>query len=428
MPSRRQLLASLGGLTTLSGCLGGGCDGVVNPLDPAGTWSMADRTAARAGYAPDASPPNQPARRWCASLGPGRTNLDQEPSRYVTGPPVVASDVEQSTPADQSMRVYVASRGRSQWSRWGTIHAVDAHTGTERWRVPTRGVVETPPAVAGDSLVVVTDLDSLGADGPDRTRVVCLDQRAGRERWTHDVAASPRGPPVVVDGRVYVTDGEARVHALDVDSGRSLWTRTVAGGPQSVSGAPAVADGTVYVTVPTQGRGLHALDAADGSYQWRAPEDGPGFYRGPAVVGDAVLATSHDQLVALDADAGTVRWSTGLPALSSPSHPVSDGSRAYVAGTRRVVAVDLADGQVRWRVHREDRYLGRPVVAADALLVDARDRLFAFDAATGDPRWRQAIPGVGAVAAVDGAVFAAGSGGNLYAVGQCEGVWCALPW
>jgi outer membrane protein assembly factor BamB len=99
-----------------------------------------------------------------------------------------------------------------------------------------------------------------------------------------------------------------------------------------------------------------------------------------------------------------------------------------VAGTHRVVAVDLEDGRDQWRVHREDQFLGRPVVVSDALFVDARDRLFAFDAASGGLRWRQPVPGVGFLAAVDGGLFAAGGSGNLYAVGECEAVWCALPW
>jgi outer membrane protein assembly factor BamB len=98
-------------------------------------------------------------------------------------------------------------------------------------------------------------------------------------------------------------------------------------------------------------------------------------------------------------------------------------------------AVDATTGTRRWEKALGPGQIASPAVA-DGLVVVASGLddataphiLFAFDAATGDARWRFSAPSgqllvIGALG--DGSVFAASSDGNVYAVDAGTG---ALEW
>ena len=94
-------------------------------------------------------------------------------------------------------------------------------------------------------------------------------------------------------------------------------------------------------------------------------------------------------------------WLVTLPAAPRAGGAL-DGERVYVAvgapesqdATRpagRVVALDRETGATRWTHDLETRW---PPAAADGVVViAASDGIHALDAATGEPRWRAALPG-----------------------------------
>ncbi len=132
---------------------------------------------------------------------------------------------------------------------------------------------------AGDTLYFGSSADD---------KVYALDAATGQERWTFFTEGPVRLAPAVADGRVYVGSDDGRVYCLCADDGSLIWkhevvarNRMVPGNGRMISMWPVrtglvVDDGKVYFTAglfPSQGAYLFALNAEDGSVQWRRKVD-----------------------------------------------------------------------------------------------------------------------------------------------------------
>lgn len=171
----------------------------------------------------------------------------------------------------------------------------------------------------------------------------------------------------------------------------------------------------------------------------------------PIVVDDVVyLAGDTGSVAAYDGATGAERWRTGLAANASDP-TVVDGtvylgvvrnSEMRDASAGSVEAYDAATGAQRWS-SSTGRFGGSSPVVQDGVVYGMGDaEVFAFDAETGDERWRRVLPtGVcgcvgSGVAVAGGEVFVPG-GDTLYALdaesGQerwrfrTEGDWLAMP-
>ena len=141
-------------------------------------------------------------------------------------------------------------------------------------------------------------------------------------------------------------------------------------------------------------------------------------YRGrvqgsPAVVGDTLIVSIPDGLLALDATSGETRWrynaqgqfghpgAVVVPSRAPRGSPVIQGGRAYtVLREPVVVAVDIESGQEVWRrdVSIEglaEGFSSNPIATADAIVVgptnadfgSAPGRVVALDPHDGQVRW-----------------------------------------
>lgn len=175
------------------------------------------------------------------------------------------------------------------------VYAVRAADGSERWRYRTTADVRAPVAVSDGVVVVADESGTLAA----------VDAATGDERWARSLGhAAPSTAPVATDGRLYLGSEDGGVRVLTAAGGDVVWTQdAVAGGPV------AVGDGSVFVAGKDA---IAALDAADGAIQWRNGsldvDPVP-----PAVTDDAVFigdASDGDEplLVALDRKTGDELW------------------------------------------------------------------------------------------------------------------------
>ena len=256
-----------------------------------------------------------------------------------------------------------------------TYTKVDDGDGVLHWKFFTTGETFAPVETVGEGVVVCSVEESPNSSA-EWTGLLCLDAADGTERFR----TSDLEPPVgIADGTVYATaaggTGDAdELVALSPDGDRR-WRYGVDG---SVEGL-ATADGTVYVSDSTNGRGgaVHAVDP-DGERRWRYDYEGD-----VKTSATAVLAATPD---AVYGAGGGERGETRVRRLSDP-----DGD----------------DSPLDWEVTLDEReFVDSLATGSDAVVFVQSDRVSVFEAATGDRRWTSSIDDIfGGAAVTDDAVY-----------------------
>ncbi|MEV6177927.1 PQQ-binding-like beta-propeller repeat protein [Streptomyces sp. NPDC052016] len=194
------------------------------------------------------------------------------------------------------VRVTSAPDGYVYISAGTRVLAVDVASGMVRWHFEAPAVFLSPPAFVPGPAVTgggVYLADYLGT-------VYALDATDGRDRWRIATEARSSVDPVLVAaGHVHVGSGKG-LYTLDAVTGTPKW-RFQAGG--DIVGAPAVAEGRIHFG--STDHLLYTLKADDGRLRWKLATGGE--ITGSPVVRDGVVyACSKDRCVyALDAEKGT---------------------------------------------------------------------------------------------------------------------------
>lgn len=194
-----------------------------------------------------------------------------------------------TSPAVADGVVYVGSGGaRPTDEGFPYVFAFAAADGTRLWRTTldakvTKRCVQT---VADDTVLVG------GHDGT----LFALDASDGGDKWRFNVGEGILSSPAVADGRVYVGSGHweapgQHVYALDIGDGTKRWEFD-AGSP--VYSSPAIADGIVYVG--DSDGSLMALNGDDGAVQWRVQLEAP-VNSAPVVLEDVVYVATADGVI-----------------------------------------------------------------------------------------------------------------------------------
>lgn len=425
--SRRRLLAALGTGATVSLA---GCSAMNRRTTVSGSWQTRGYGPARTGAPADVSGPEPPLkRRWKADF---------------------VGDWNQSSPVVAGDTVYLGSMtgGMSGREAETYLNAFDASTGEGRW---TRSIEQHTPkhnSSYADSLTASDD--GLFIQTFRGLRALDFD---GTERWKFE-NTGPRFladtcHPAITDGVVYTgTYGSTRVRddddeysgseglfALDASDGSLLWEYRPDEYATDLTFSPTVADGTVYLCF--LGRGIVALDTADGEVQWTraVPVDTPATVRnGTAYVATQVFHERDDayeyRLYALDAETGETVWDRPVGGAWSSRGISHDGSALYLSSDRYLLSLDAETGEVRWRAfgdasdwHSEIGWFdddhapisgwGVPVVIDDVVYAGDGEygTLVALDSETGElldaaPKRRWGASGTeGSPAVADGVAF-----------------------
>jgi len=221
------------------------------------------------------------------------------------------------------------------------VRALDP-AGHERWSVHLDGLVQAPPALGHDVVLV----------GGERA-VTALARADGAPRWRApmggDVHALAMSGAVALAG-----DRAGTLAAFDMATGAVRWSVTF---PGALWSAPRVdtATGAVVATWhQTDTPAVRALDLRTGALRWEAPTAtstaAPAL--GPGVV---LLAIGdghrHARVEARDLATGARRWQTPVPSsFEEAIEPaVAAGVVAVVDHFGVVSLLDLATGRIRWR-------------------------------------------------------------------------------
>jgi outer membrane protein assembly factor BamB/serine/threonine protein kinase len=195
--------------------------------------------------------------------------------------------------------VYIGSLG-------GTIHAVNATTGKQKWSANISIANNTSFAVTADTLYC-TDANGV---------VQALRLSDGSSVW-HSGAVYAVSTPVLSGNVIYV-GGYQAISALNAASGQSVWAVSTT---DYVFGAPAAAGTSVYV--PVNDGHVVSLSYADGSVQWTKQVTTYNI-DAPALVANGMVYVSAEKVYALDAASGAPKWNYAL-AQTSPDGGISLG-------------------------------------------------------------------------------------------------------
>ena len=235
------------------------------------------------------------------------------------------------------------------------------------------------------------------------------------------------GTPLVDSTSVYFGAYDSSVYALGLDDGKVRW-RFDAGGPviaglgairgESASTGPGPVEA---VLVASETGSVYALDAADGSVQWRF-DAGDDVWGAPLSTGTIYVASVNGKLFALDGG--------GEPAWDEPfetghgliSDLVLSGDTLLIGGIDRTLhAVDAQTGKGLWSFKTDNWFWGRPLVDDKGGTVYAPNldgRLYALSLADGKPVWDapfQAEEPLRSAAVLAGSVLViVDRGGNVY--------------
>lgn len=273
----------------------------------------------------------------------------------------------------------------------GTVLALDAETGAERWRASAGAALSAGVGSDGRFAVVVTE----------DNEVVSFD--AGREVWRRRVPSRVVTPPYVAGERAFVMSVDRAVHAFDVGDGRRLWTLQRPGDALTLSQASVISayQNTLLVA---QGARLAALDPLRGSLLWETPLTVPrgtneverlADLLGPALrLGDKLCARAFQSAVGcIDVARGSAVWSRNVGGVQAIG-----GNEELLVGadaSSRMTAWKTGTGEIVWS---HERFLhrglsGALVVGPTAVFGDAEGFVHFVALATGQTQLRLSTDG-----------------------------------
>ncbi len=238
----------------------------------------------------------------------------------------------------------------------------------------------------------------------------------GNRAWNAGDGVS--GAPVVADGTVYAVGND--VTAIDARTGEERWSVDL---PVSADHGPAVVGDLLLVG---GGRLLVAYDRTDGTEEWSVEVPGTRVEGPPTVTADpalAVVPVGQYGVIAYDPRTGARRWDSTTV---WGARVAADGDRVYVRGFRprdapddggRLTAVQTETGVTAWERDTEGSFPAPPPVVTDTgLLVAQEGRLAEYDPESG--RRRRVVTTVDgdielAPAVVDGVAYVASDEGVL---------------
>ena len=253
---------------------------------------------------------------------------------------------------------------------------------------------------------------------------------------------APLSGPALADGVLYVASmAQTTFTALDAETGTSRWIYT----GLSTFSNPAVGGRHVY-TASLDGN-LYAFPTncvGTCTPTWAVPVGTLGTNSPPTLSNGKIYIGGYDgRVYAFDATTGTELWSGQVnpPQLTDPLNfaPAVSQDRVFVSGDRGVYAFPASCAtpcEPLWIARTQFSPDAAPTVADGFVLVgDYQGTIYAFDAATGNIRWKGSVTASPhEIATARGVAYVASGNGELVAFAvagcgqaECNPLWTSAP-
>jgi eukaryotic-like serine/threonine-protein kinase len=249
------------------------------------------------------------------------------------------------------------------------VYALDAETGSLKWKFKTGDIVHASPALANGTLFI----------GSWDSYFYALDADTGKEKWrfktgedadTHNQQGI-QSSAAVVDGIVYFGCRDSKFYALEAATGKQVWAFSNKG--SWVIASPAVKDGKVYFATSDTGL-FHALDAKTGSPIFSLDFKHWPMFSSPALAGDFAYIGSHDgRLLAINLKSRNLVWSfdTDGRKQNAATYTKDDGVPKYEAAFFDFFYDDMVSGVSK--MMSTGAVLSSPTIAGDTILFGSTD-------------------------------------------------------
>lgn len=221
--------------------------------------------------------------------------------------------------------------------------------------------------------------------------VYAVDAQTGEEKWKYELGASISGAPTLGEGKIYIGQqgGEDEFYCLDAETGKKVWDTNL----DWVWGSATYSDGMVYV--PGIDGYAWALDAASGHVVWKYPF-AMSVCSEPAVEGDIVIFGCWDNyLKAFDKKTGELRWQYNGAGTDSGVAIMKNG-RIYVKNK----CIDAETGELVWEFEDGNNIFNVTPAYHDGKVymscwqglglggICVRAMVYCIDAETGEQIWK----------------------------------------
>jgi outer membrane protein assembly factor BamB len=320
----------------------------------------------------------------------------------------------------------------------GRLYALDAASGKQKWRFTTIGERRfTAPGIHGaiprtelmaDPFDVFLSSPTIANGvvyfGSGDHNVYALDAATGTLKWKFTTGNVVHASPAVSNGVVYIGSWDRNMYALDAQSGKELWrfqtgNDTTIYNQVGIASSAAVADGIVFFGC--RDGHFYAVDAKTGRQRWSHDNNKGWVIASPAVKNGVVYFPTSDgtRFKALEAATGTLKYSIVNKAISFSSPAIVNDVVFFGSSDGWVHGLDIATGATKSEFQsdgsRENspRYIdGNGKMKSGALYPDFTldgmiigiDRMFSLGSILSSP------------AVSDGTLYVGSTDGNLYAL------------
>jgi eukaryotic-like serine/threonine-protein kinase len=249
------------------------------------------------------------------------------------------------------------------------IYALDAASGTLKWKFKAGDVVHASPAIS-DRVLFVGSWDSY---------FYALDAASGKEKWRFKTGEDAdihnqvgiQSSAAVADGVVYFGCRDSNLYAVDAATGKQRWAFNNKG--SWVIGSPAVSNGKLYFATSDSAL-FHAVDAKTGAAIFSLDYKQWPLFSSPAIAGGMLYIGSHQgKLFAIDLKAQKTAWTfeTEASKKNGPMYTKPDGTPNYEAVFSDFFYDDMVAGVQK--TLSVGAILSSPVVADGVIYVGSAD-------------------------------------------------------